>query len=100
MILKIQILARDGNKLTKQQNLIILSATRRPFGSPSTALCLGRNQVFPCVLDHQIKITCYWGFPGVSVVKNPPANVGDMGLSLVLEDPTCLRVTKPMHPNY
>ena len=21
----------------------------------------------------------YWGFPGGSAVKNPPANVGDMG---------------------
>ena len=21
----------------------------------------------------------YWGFPGGSVVKNPPANAGDMG---------------------
>ena len=100
MILKIQILARGGIKLTKQQNLIILSATRRPFGSLGTAHCLGRNQVFPCVWDHQIKITCYWGFPGISVVKNLPADVRDMGLSLVLEDPTCLRASKPMHSNY
>ena len=23
----------------------------------------------------------HWGFPGGSVVKNPPANAGDMGLS-------------------
>ena len=80
MILKIQILARDGIKLTKQQNLITLSATRRPFGSPSTAHCLGRNQVFPCVLDHQIKITCYWGFPGVSGRKEFACNSRDPDL--------------------
>ena len=28
-------------------------------------------------------------FPGGAVVKNLPANAGDMGLSLVREDPTC-----------
>ena len=26
-------------------------------------------------------IVCYWGFPGGAVVKNPPANAGDMGSS-------------------
>ena len=26
----------------------------------------------------------YWGFPGASVVKNPPANAGDAGLILRL----------------
>ena len=26
----------------------------------------------------------YWGFPGASVVKNPPANAGDAGLISVL----------------
>ena len=34
------------------------------------------------------------------MVKSPPENVGDMGLSLVWEDPTCLEVTKPKHYNY
>ena len=33
--------------------------------------------------------------PGGTMVKNPAANVGDMGLILVQEDPTCLRATKP-----
>ena len=28
-----------------------------------------------------------WGFPGGSVVKNLPANTGDMGLILDWEDP-------------
>ena len=28
-----------------------------------------------------------WGFPGGSVVKNSPANAGDMALSLDREDP-------------
>ena len=37
--------------------------------------------------------------PG-SVVKNPPANVGDMVQSLIQEDPTCCGATKPMHNNY
>ena len=28
----------------------------------------------------QIKKTYFWGFPGGSVVKNPPANAGNMNL--------------------
>ena len=35
------------------------------------------------------------GFPGGSVVKNPPANAGDM----VWEDPTCCGATKSVHHN-
>ena len=42
----------------------------------------------------------YRDFPGGAVVKNPPANAGNMGLSLVLEDPTCLGATKPVSHNY
>ena len=38
-----------------------------------------------------------WDFPGGPVVKNPPANAGDMGLILVWEDPTGCGATKPMH---
>ena len=41
----------------------------------------------------------YRGFPGGSVV-NLPANTGDMGSTLIWEDPTCCRATKPVHPNY
>ena len=37
------------------------------------------------------------GFPGGPVVKNLPANAGDPVRSLVLEDSTCHRVTKPEH---
>ena len=44
------------------------------------------------------------GFPGCSVVKNPSANAGDIECrriqSLIWEDPTCCRATKPMHHNY
>ena len=40
------------------------------------------------------------GFPGGSVVKNPPANARDMGLILDPGDPTCCRAAKPMHHNY
>ena len=39
-------------------------------------------------------------FPGGAVVKNPPANAGDTGSSLVWEDPTCCGATKPMSHNY
>jgi len=40
------------------------------------------------------------GFLGDSVEKNPPANAGLMVPSLVSEDPTCHRATKPMQHNY
>ena len=40
------------------------------------------------------------GFAGGSVVKNPPANAGDTGLSPGPEDPTCYRATKPVSHNY
>jgi len=39
-------------------------------------------------------------FPGGSVVKNMPANAGDMCLILVWEDPTCSGMNKPMRHNY
>ena len=39
------------------------------------------------------------GFPGGSVVKNPPANWAQVA-SLVWEDPTCWEATKPEHHNY
>ena len=41
-----------------------------------------------------------WGFPGGAVVKNPPANAGDMGSSPGPEDPTCRGATKPVSHNY
>ena len=40
------------------------------------------------------------GFPGGAVVKNPPANAGDMVQALVQEDPTCHGATKPVSHNY
>ena len=46
------------------------------------------------------KNTSFPSFPGGAVVKNPPANAGDMGASPVREDPTCRGATKPMHHNY
>ena len=45
------------------------------------------------------KKVCLWGFPGGAVVKNPPANAGDVGSS-IREDPTCHRATKPVHHKY
>ena len=34
------------------------------------------------------------------MVKNPPADAGDVGSISVQEDPTCLREAKPVHHNY
>ena len=34
------------------------------------------------------------------MIKNLPANAGTWVQSLIWEDPTCYRVTKPMHHNY
>ena len=41
-----------------------------------------------------------WDFPGGTVVKNLPANAGDMGSIPGPEDPTCRRATKPVRHNY
>ena len=40
------------------------------------------------------------GFPGGSVVKNLPANLGDWVRSLVWDDPACLGATKPVCHSY
>ena len=40
------------------------------------------------------------GFPGGTVVKNPPATTGDMGSSPGQEDPTCHGATKAVWHNY
>ena len=40
------------------------------------------------------------GFPGGTVVKNPPANTGTRVQALVREDPTCRRATKPVRHDY
>ena len=32
------------------------------------------------------------------MIKSPPASAGDMGSSLVQQDPTCLRAAKAMSP--
>ena len=43
----------------------------------------------------------FMGFPGGSVVKNPPANAGNIRLrSLILKDPTCHRATKHVRHDY
>ena len=46
------------------------------------------------VIGHNSELTL-WGFPGDSVVEGLPANAGDTGLSMIQEDPTCHRATKP-----
>ena len=35
-------------------------------------------------------------FPGGPMDKNLPANAGDLGWTLVREDPTCFGATKPV----
>ena len=39
-----------------------------------------------------------WDFPSGPIVKNSPANAGDMGLSLAWEYLTCCGATKPTPP--
>ena len=41
-----------------------------------------------------------WDFPDGLVVKNPPANAGDMGLIPGLGRSTCYGTTKPMQHCY
>ena len=48
----------------------------------------------------KISIIIARGFPGGTVVKNPPANAGTRVRALVREDPTCLRATKPVCYNH
>ena len=43
------------------------------------------------------QITRFGGFPGGSVLKNPPINAADVGLILIQEDPISHRATKPVH---
>ena len=38
------------------------------------------------------------GFPGGSVVKNPPVNTGDVVQSLTWENPTCQKQLSPCAP--
>ena len=39
------------------------------------------------------------GFPGGSLVKNPPANAGEVGSIQLWEDPTCCGARKPVRRN-
>ena len=41
-----------------------------------------------------------WGFPGGSVVRSLPANAGDMGSTLIQEDPTCCGAAKSVCHSY
>ena len=47
-----------------------------------------------------IKVKLLGDFPGGAVVQNLPANARTWVPSLVWEDPTCRRATKPMCHNY
>ena len=43
---------------------------------------------------------CARGFPGGSVINNPPASVGDGVQSLIQEDPICQGAMKSRHHNF
>ena len=47
-----------------------------------------------------LKIQNLWGFPGGSVVKKPPVNEETQVSSLIQEDPTCCKATKPVRRNH
>ena len=53
----------------------------------------------PGIRSREIK-TYVQDFPGGAVVKNPPANAGDMGSSPGREDPTHCGATKPVGHSY
>ena len=55
------------------------------YGSNSTSCIMWLSQ-----LKNVKKKNRKEGFPGDTVVKNPPANAGDMGLIPDLENPTCI----------
>ena len=40
-----------------------------------------RYYVVISLIIREVKNICLWGFSGGAVVKNPPANAGDMGSS-------------------
>ena len=79
-----------------------------PEQDPSSAKPLDRDRIWKALLWLQTTVTLYTkcpkpktlGFPSGPVVKNPPCDARDTGQSLVQEDPTCLRETKPMHHHY
>ena len=66
------------------------------WGKCSKILC----QRFSHFLVPFIFLKIMLDFPGGTVVKNPPANAGDMGSTLVQEDPTCHGATKSVRHNY
>ena len=77
---------RDGKRMT---NFILVFAVFEHCYGPVT-LCASHFSSFKCV----------WGFPGGPLVKNLPANAGNMVQSLFQEDPTCRRATEPTGHNY
>ena len=56
-----------------------------------------RNQVFLWIM-HYIQRDCRASLVA-QLVKNPPANAGDVGSIQFWENPTCCGATKPMHHN-
>ena len=79
-------------------NLLFVKATGK-----SSSL---RHTEMELKADLQTSLLVQWlriylpGFPGCSLIKNLPTNAGEWVSSLVWEDPTCHRATKPMHHNY
>ena len=89
---------------TRAQPLCGMWDLPRPGPEPVNPALAGRlsntvppGKPLPLVLEVEYDVTKTWDFPGSAVVKNPPANAGNMSSS---PDPTCRRATKPMHHNY
>ena len=56
------------------------SGRRWGTGKPGVLQSMGM-QGWTCLTDWRTTCTPWWGFPGGSVEKNPPANAGDVGLT-------------------
>ena len=77
---------RGGKRMT---NFFLVLAVFEHCYGPVT-LCASHFSPFKCV----------WGFPGGPLVKNLPANAGNMVQSMFQEDPMCCGATEPTGHNY
>ena len=62
--------------------------------------CIKKTDHIPREVYWTLCTNLHGGLPGGTVVKNPPPMQGTQVRSLVREDPTCCRATKPVHHNY
>ena len=60
----------------------VWSSSNSKYSSSSSVSELSANSAFTgLLLQTYLRIKETWGFPGGSVIKNPPANAGDKGLN-------------------